>query len=90
MRIFRICSGQLVTSLSGMVMLDFLFTFICSLGDDTGNTCYISQFSKSNPQMYSGLFHYSAEIVPIIIFALIESLVLIVWLMHCCIAILAP
>ncbi len=44
---------------------------------------------SSNPQMYSGLFHYSAEIVPIIIFAVIESLVLIVWIASLCFAVLA-
>ncbi len=44
---------------------------------------------SSNPQMYSGLFHYSAEIVPIIIFSVIESLVLIVWLVRLCAVILA-
>jgi len=45
---------------------------------------------SANSQMYSGLFHYSAEIVPIIIFAVIESLVVIIWAMHCCFAILSP
>lgn len=32
---------------------------------------------SSNKQMYSGLFQYNAEIVPIVIFAMIEALVLI-------------
>ena len=44
---------------------------------------------SSNPQMYSGLFHYSAEIVPVIIFAVIEALVLIVWVAGVCTVILA-
>ena len=43
---------------------------------------------SSNPQMYSGLFHYSAEIVPVIIFAVIESLVLIIWFVRLCTVIL--
>jgi uncharacterized membrane protein len=40
---------------------------------------------SSNPQMYSGLFQYSAEIVPVVMFAVIESLVLIMWLCRLCI-----
>jgi uncharacterized membrane protein len=32
--------------------------------------------------MYSGLFQYNAEIVPILIIATIEALVLLLWLMH--------
>ncbi|GAC1358517.1 MAG: hypothetical protein NVS2B12_00670 [Ktedonobacteraceae bacterium] len=44
---------------------------------------------SSNPQMYSGLFHYSAEIVPIIIFAVIEALVLLVWIVRFCAVVLA-
>ena len=35
---------------------------------------------SSDPQMYSGLYQYSAEIVPVLIFATIESLALIAWL----------
>ncbi|GHO84214.1 DUF2079 domain-containing protein [Dictyobacter formicarum] len=35
---------------------------------------------SSNPQQYSGLFHYNAEVVPVIIFATIESLVVARWL----------
>ena len=34
---------------------------------------------SSNKQMYSGLFQYNAEIIPILIFAMIESLVLILY-----------
>ncbi|MBA2681726.1 MAG: DUF2079 domain-containing protein, partial [Ktedonobacteraceae bacterium] len=34
---------------------------------------------SSNKQMYSGLFQYNAEIVPILIFALIEALALILY-----------
>jgi len=37
---------------------------------------------SSDVQMYSGLFHYNAEIVPVLIFAAIEALVLIVWLIR--------
>jgi hypothetical protein len=37
---------------------------------------------SSNPQMYSGLFQYSAEIVPVLIFATIEALVLILWIVQ--------
>lgn len=35
---------------------------------------------SSDPQMYSGLFQYDAEMVPILIFATIEALVLLLWL----------
>ncbi len=35
---------------------------------------------SSDPQMYSGLFQYNAEIVPILIFATIEALVLLLWI----------
>ncbi len=35
---------------------------------------------SSNPSMYSGLFHYNAEIVPVLIFSTIEALLLICWL----------
>jgi uncharacterized membrane protein len=35
---------------------------------------------SANPQMQTGLFQYSAEIVPVLIFATIEAIVLIVWL----------
>jgi uncharacterized membrane protein len=35
---------------------------------------------SSDTQMYSGLFQYSAEIVPALIFATIEALVLLLWL----------
>jgi len=34
------------------------------------------------PNMYSGLFQYNAEIVPILIFSTIEAIVLIVWFMQ--------
>ena len=35
---------------------------------------------SSNFQMYSGLFQYNAEIVPILIFSTIEAIVLLLWL----------
>ncbi len=38
--------------------------------------------TSSSAQMYSGLFQYNAEIVPILIIATIEALVLLLWLMH--------
>ncbi len=41
-------------------------------------TLALNLFS-SNPGMYSGRFQYNAEIVPILVFAAIESAVLIVW-----------
>src|SRR5204862_2833879 len=37
---------------------------------------------SSDPQMYSGLFQYSAEIVPVLIFATVEGLVNTVWLLR--------
>ncbi len=38
----------------------------------------INLFS-SDPNQYLGVFHYSAEIVPILIFATIEAIVVIIW-----------
>lgn len=37
---------------------------------------------SSDPQYYTGLFHYNAEIVPVLIFATIEALVLILWIVQ--------
>ena len=37
---------------------------------------------SSDPQMYSGTFQYSAELVPVLIFATIEALVLLLWLVQ--------
>ncbi|MBV9690355.1 MAG: DUF2079 domain-containing protein [Ktedonobacteraceae bacterium] len=37
---------------------------------------------SNDPQVYSGLFHYSAEIVPVLIFATIEAIVLAIWLLQ--------
>jgi uncharacterized membrane protein len=37
---------------------------------------------SSNPLMYSGLFQYNAEIVPVVIFAVIEGLVSFFWLLR--------
>jgi len=37
---------------------------------------------SSDPNQYTGLFQYNAEIVPILIFATIEALVLILWLVQ--------
>lgn len=37
---------------------------------------------SSDPQMYSGIFQYNAEIVPVLIFATIEALVIIGWLVQ--------
>ncbi|HKV58122.1 MAG TPA: DUF2079 domain-containing protein [Ktedonobacteraceae bacterium] len=39
----------------------------------------INLFS-SDPNQYLGIFHYSAEIVPVLIFSTIEAMVFIVWL----------
>jgi uncharacterized membrane protein len=41
----------------------------------------INMLSSDN-QMYTGLFQYNAEIVPILIFATIEAMVLILWLVQ--------
>jgi len=35
---------------------------------------------STDPNMYSGLFQYNAEIVPVLIFATIEAIVLLIWL----------
>jgi uncharacterized membrane protein len=37
---------------------------------------------SSDPGMYSGIFQYNAEIVPVLIFATIEAMVLILWVVH--------
>lgn len=37
---------------------------------------------SSDPQMYSGIFQYNAEIVPVLIFATIEALVVIGWMLQ--------
>jgi len=44
-------------------------------------TLVLNLFS-TDVQMYSGLFQYNAEIVPILIFAVIEALVLIQWIIQ--------
>ncbi|HLI06521.1 MAG TPA: DUF2079 domain-containing protein [Ktedonobacteraceae bacterium] len=44
-------------------------------------TLALNLFS-SDPSMYSGLFQYNAEIVPVLIFATIEAMVLILWLVQ--------
>jgi uncharacterized membrane protein len=41
---------------------------------------------SSNPQMYSGIFQYNAEIVPVLIFATVEALVIISWLIQVIVA----
>lgn len=41
---------------------------------------------SSDPQMYSGTFQYSAELVPVLIFATIEALVLLLWFVQVIIA----
>ena len=40
---------------------------------------------SSDPNMHTGIFQYNAEIVPILIFATIEAIVLITWLVQWCI-----
>ena len=45
-------------------------------------TLALNLFS-SNPGMYSGRFQYNAELVPILVFAAIESAVLVVWVTRC-------
>ena len=37
---------------------------------------------SSNVQMYTGLYQYNAEIVPVLIFAAIEAIVLVLWLVQ--------
>ena len=39
---------------------------------------------STDPAMYSGMFQYNAELVPILIFSTIESIVLIMWLAQRC------
>jgi uncharacterized membrane protein len=38
---------------------------------------------SSDPNQYLGVFHYSAEIVPVLIFATIEAIVAIIWALQC-------
>jgi len=45
-------------------------------------TLALNLFSSS-PNMYSDLFQYDAEMVPVLIFATIEALVLILWVVQC-------
>lgn len=44
-------------------------------------TLALNLFSSS-PNMYSGLFQYDAEMVPVLIFATIEALVLLLWIVQ--------
>jgi hypothetical protein len=37
---------------------------------------------SSDPNQYLGVFHYSAEIVPVLIFATIEAIVVILWILQ--------
>ena len=37
---------------------------------------------STDPQMYSGLFQYNAELVPILVFSTIEALVVLLWLLR--------
>jgi uncharacterized membrane protein len=37
---------------------------------------------SSDPQTYTGLFQYSAELVPVLVFATIEAIVLILWVLQ--------
>ncbi len=39
---------------------------------------------STDPTMYSGMFQYNAELVPILIFSTIEAIVAIMWLMRLC------
>src|SRR6266702_520922 len=41
---------------------------------------------SSYPNMYSGLYQYNAEIVPVLVFSTIEAIVLIIWVAQWCIA----
>jgi len=41
---------------------------------------------SSYPNMYSGLYQYNAEIVPVLVFATVEAIVLIIWVAQWCIA----
>ncbi len=48
-------------------------------------TIALNLFS-SYPNMYSGLYQYSAEIVPVLVFSTVEAIVLIIWVVQWCIA----
>ncbi|MEO8952995.1 MAG: DUF2079 domain-containing protein [Ktedonobacteraceae bacterium] len=39
---------------------------------------------STDPSMYSGMFQYNAELVPILIFSTIEAIVLLIWLAQQC------
>ena len=41
---------------------------------------------SSYPNMYSGLYQYNAEIVPVLVFSTVEAIVLIIWVAQWCVA----
>ena len=66
------------TLFSSLAYLPLLAPWILILGLPTLAINLLS----SDPQMYQGLFHYSAELTPILIFATIEALVVLLWVMR--------
>ncbi len=64
--------------LSPTAYLALLAPWVLVLGSPT---LLLNLFS-TDPQMYSGLFQYNAELVPILVFSTIEALVVLLWLLH--------
>ncbi len=64
--------------LSPTAYLALLAPWVLVLGSPT---LLLNLFS-TDPQMYSGLFQYNAELVPILVFSTIEALVVLLWLLR--------
>lgn len=65
------------TLFSPLGYLPLLAPWIMILGLPT----FAFDLLSSDKQMYQGLFHYSAELAPILIFSTIEALVVILWIL---------
>ena len=64
--------------LSPTAYLALLAPWVLVLGSPT----LLLNLLSTDPQMYSGLFQYNAELVPILVFSTIEALVVLLWLLH--------
>ncbi len=64
--------------LSPTAYLALLAPWVLVLG---APTLLLNLFS-TDPQMYSGLFQYNAELVPILVFSVVEALVVLLWLLR--------
>ena len=64
--------------LSPTAYLALLAPWVLVLGSPT---LLLNLFS-TDPQMYSGMFQYNAELVPLLVFSTIEALVVLLWLLR--------